>query len=88
MSAIIITYDLSSPGRNYDDLYDRIKSYPGWAHITQSSWAIAPRIDPAAVRDHLQPALDNNDKLFVAVLGNAAWTGLDTDISDWIKNNL
>ena len=88
MSAIIITYDLSSPGRNYDDLYERIKSYPGWAQITESSWAIAPAVDPVAVMDHLQPALDNDDKLFVAVLGDTAWIGLDTKISGWLKNNI
>ena len=40
MSRYIITYDLSKPGRNYDDLYQRIKSYGTWAKIAESSWAI------------------------------------------------
>ena len=52
MSAYIITYDLSQPGRNYDDLYARIKSYGAWARITESSWAVVTEQNPVAVRDH------------------------------------
>ena len=86
MSAYIITYDLSQPGRNYDDLYARIKSYDAWAMITESSWAVVTEQSPVAVRDHLKPALDRNDKLFVGTLGSSAWIGLSDKISDWLKN--
>ena len=89
MSAYIITYDLSQPGRNYADLYARIRSYGTWATITESSWAIVTEQSPVAVRDHLSPALDSNDMLFVSTLGgSAAWLGLSDEISDWLKKNL
>ena len=32
MSSIIIEYDLRQPGRDYDALYNAIKSYEAWAH--------------------------------------------------------
>ena len=34
MSSIIIEYDLRQPGRDYDALYNAIKSYEAWAHGT------------------------------------------------------
>ena len=88
MSAHIITYDLSQPGRNYADLYARIKSYPAYAMITESSWAVATDRSPEAVRDHLVPALDRNDTLFVSTLGDSEWAGLSDEISNWLKENL
>ena len=63
MSAYIVTYDLSSPGRDYEELYKRIKECGPWARITESSWAVSTYQTAVAVRDHISPALDNNDKL-------------------------
>ena len=38
MATYIITYDLLAPGRNYDDLYSRIRSYNDYAQIVESTW--------------------------------------------------
>ena len=40
MTSKIIEYDLKKPGRNYDAVYEIIKSYPVWAHITKSTWFV------------------------------------------------
>ena len=87
MSRMIITYDLSNPGRDYDTLIARIKSYGAWAHITESSWAIVTNQTPVGVRDNLKAAIDDNDKLLVGILGTAAWIGLPSNVSDWLKKN-
>ena len=89
MAAYVITYDLSLPGRGYNDLYNRIKSYDTWAAFTESSWAIVTNQSPVQIRDYLSPAIDNNDKLFVGgPINQAAWIGLSQEISDWLKKNL
>ena len=90
MSAYIISYDLRKPGRNYDDLYKRIKSYSGWAHVTESTWCVSAYGQTAArIRDYLNDAIDANDRLFVATLsGEAAWQGLASDVGPWLKQNL
>ena len=49
----IITYDLCSPGRNYDDLYEKIKSYGTWAHICESTWIISTTDSCSDIRDKL-----------------------------------
>ena len=76
MARYIITYDLSEPGRNYDELYKRIKSYGNWAEITESSWAIETDQKSTEIRDYLNQALDNNDKIIVGNIGRFCleWT--------------
>ena len=87
MTRYIITYDLRAPGRNYDALYKRIKSFGTWARITESSWAIVSDKKETAVRDYLLKALDSNDWLLVGPLGSSAWYGLPKDVSDWLQTN-
>ena len=89
MATYIITYDLSTPGRNYSALYDLIRAYGGYAHITESSWAVVTNSTAEEVRNTLQAAIDSNDKLFVGTLrAPAAWTGLDDERTNWLQSNL
>ncbi len=88
MARYIITYDLSAPGRNYDTLYERIKAYGSWAHITESSWAIVTAATTAQVRDYLSEVLDESDKLLVGPLGRgASWLGLPKEVTDWLQES-
>lgn len=85
----IITYDLRKPGRNYDDLYDAIRAYNIWAKIAESVWFISTQDTCAAVRDKLSKTVDANDIIFVGELtGIAAWKGLSTEVSEYLKSNL
>lgn len=83
MSCFLITYDLVKPGRDYPDLYDRIKSLGAWCHPVESNWFVVSTKKSAEIREHLTPVLDKNDKLIVLKLtGEAAWRGLsDADTS-------
>lgn len=84
----IITYDLSNPGRNYENLLKRIKTYSAWARLGGSAYLIYTEQSSIHIRDHLTPALDTNDKLYVGRMANeAAWRGLADDVSNWIKDN-
>ena len=84
----LITYDLCSPGRNYDKLYEKIKSYSKWAHICESTWFISTTNSCVDVRNNLVEVLDSNDRLFVAELtGVAAWRNVICK-SEYLKENL
>ena len=87
MARYIITYDLRAPGKNYDELYKRIKSYRSWKQITESSWGVATTQSSRQIRDYLKEALDSNDKLLVGILGTSSWTGLPNDVTKWLKDN-
>lgn len=90
MASYLITYDLSAPGRNYDDLISYIKGLNGYSHVCESSWVVPEGIHTAAsIRDGARPFLDSNDKLFVFKLsGEGAWRGASASTSDWLKKYL
>ena len=82
-----ITYDLTHPGRDYNSLYEGIKSFGYWWHQTGSAWIIATSKSPIEIRDYLKQFLDGNDKLFVIVVQkNWAAIGFTQKEYDWIKS--
>ncbi len=88
-NTFIITYDLSSPGRNYEELLKQIKKYPHWAKLCESSYLITSIKNAVEVRDHLKKYIDENDKIYVgAVVAPAAWYGMSDSVSNWILKNV
>lgn len=71
MPDYLVTYDLRQPGRNYEALYEAIKSAP-YCHGLESVWFIQHQGDAGAVRDWLKQYIDSNDILFVTAVGNWA----------------
>ena len=87
--AYIITYDLSKPGRNYEEVLSIIKDYPLWAKLGGSSYIIMTEETPAQIRDKIIRVLDSNDKLFVGrVKAPAAWYNMSDEVSSWLKEHL
>jgi hypothetical protein len=87
MATYIVSYDLRKQ-RNYDALYEAIKSYGTWAHILESLWAIVSSRTTSEVRDHLAKFIDSDDGLFVIKSGKeAAWVGVTCN-NEWLKQNL
>lgn len=87
--AYLITYDLHRPGQAYEELLRRIKSYGTWARLGESSYIIVSTNSAVQIRDYLNDAIDNNDRLFVGTLiAPAAWNGMSEEVSNWIVNNL
>jgi len=89
MTAYIISYDLSQPGQNYENLLNAIKGYANWARLGGSAYIIISDSSPVQIRDKLNRELDSNDKLYVGVVtAPAAWIGMSDEVSDWLKKNL
>ena len=86
MQKHLISYDLCNPGRNYDDLIDAIKSYPAWAHISGSCWAVQTAQSDKQICDNLLKHIDANDKLFVCAFSGCAWYKLPESVSNWLKS--
>lgn len=88
MTSMIVTYDLCGKGKNYEALYEKLKGYPRWAHITESSWFICTDEKCTSVRDALRRVMDTDDRLFVASLtGEAAWQNVLCN-NDYLKSYL
>ena len=88
MNSIILSYDLRAPGRNYDALYEKIKAFPHWAKITESTWLLKTNKTCVQVRDEIASVVDSNDRVFVTKsTGDAAWKNVICD-SNYLKENL
>lgn len=88
MKVYQINYDLRKQ-RNYDALYEQIKAYGTWCRPLKSCWLVATSQTAAQVRDDLGKVMDSDDGIIVTRLqGEAAWRGLSTQVSDWIKDKL
>ncbi|MBI0395440.1 hypothetical protein [Acinetobacter bereziniae] len=86
-TAYIVTYDVSEDG-DYEGLYEKLKSYNGWAKITESSWAILSSRKATEIRDELSSFIGKDGRLFVIKSGKvAAWRNVQAR-NEWFKNNL
>lgn len=87
MKCYIISYDLVYQ-RNYENLWNAIKSYSYWAKITESTWAVKTDRSAAEIREHLSGCTDADDRIFVIKSGvEAAWKNAICK-NEWLKNNL
>lgn len=90
MPIYLITYDLNSPGQNYTDLLEFIRSY-GTAHhsLMRSSWLI---YDPTRNANELFNLLcrfiDQNDRLFVSEVTENFQGWLNSDVNEWLNTTL
>lgn len=84
----IVSYDLCNSGKNYDDLYEYLKSFSGWAHIAESTWFISSDKSCVTIRNEIENIVDSDDRIFVAELtGVAAWRNVLCK-SDYLKEHL
>jgi hypothetical protein len=86
MSVYMISYDLIDNSKDYDDLYEGIKSYGTWWHHLESVWMIETKEKTSQIRDKLMNKLSDNDKLFVVKLqGGWASYNIKKSGTDWLK---
>jgi len=83
----IVTYDISEDG-DYTGLYEKLKTYNGWAKITESTWAIGSSKKAPEIRDELVEYIGEDGRLFVIKSGKAAAWKNTIGSSQWLKKNL
>lgn len=89
MKSYMIGYDLNKSGQDYTKLTEEIKKLGNWWHCLDSTWIVKSDSTAVEIRDHLKKFIDSNDELLVARLsGEGAWTGFNTNCSDWLLKNL
>lgn len=73
MSLYVVSYDLLSPGRNYEPLYSELIRLGG-VRVLLSQWLVASHSTSVQLRDHFRQHLDANDRLLVNAI-DQAWAG-------------
>lgn len=89
MNNLFISYDLMTPGQNYEAVTAAIKRLGSWAKVHYSLWYVSTAHTANQAAEIVRRAQDANDKLIVvdATNNNAAWYGLATDVSDFMQQN-
>ncbi len=89
MRTLLIAYDLNSPGQDYKQLTEQLKSYTRWWHHLDSTWLINTTKSVTEVRDELKPYLDSGDELLVVEVHRSAyaWIGFRGRAGDWIREH-
>jgi len=82
----LIGYDLNKSGKDYNGLYDAIKSYGNWWHHLDSTWLIDTNDSIESINDKLKPHIDDNDNLLVIQLKKNYKGWLPEKAWTWLNN--
>jgi len=83
----LISYDMAEGG-DYEKLYEAIKAYRTWAHITESLFAVATEQSAKEIRENLSGYFPKGSRLFIVKSGSeAAWRNVICS-NEWLKNKL
>lgn len=83
----LITYDLNTPGQDYQNLYDEIKNFGTWWHYLDSTWLIDTSLSSSQMQKKLKQhmVIDKNDYLFIVKITKDYQGWLPQKAWDWIK---
>lgn len=88
MAVYLVTYDLHNPGKNYKEILEQIKASPGWAQLSESSYAISTSetVEQAYTRIHVKA--EDNDTMYIVTL-RKPWMGRGPKaVNDWLEKHL
>jgi hypothetical protein len=89
MDTYLISYDLAeSDSEEYEKLFEYIKEYGTWAHITESLWAVKTHKTAVNIRDEIKEIVNDGSSIFIIKSGvEAAWSNVLCR-NAWLKDNL
>lgn len=86
---LFISYDLHSPGQDYEKVADAIKGLGTWAKVQYSLWFVKSRLSASDAGKKVWSVMDSNDSLIVIDATNnfASWYNLGEEVSDFMKKH-
>ena len=90
MRTFLVTYDLRGAAKDYDGLYEAIKSCGSWWHHLESVWIITTRLSADGVFERIGPHLTANARCLVVQIHpedrRQGW--LPALAWDWLNENV
>ena len=84
MNTYLISYDLRN-NRDYNVLYDWIRSYKTYSKILESLWVIKTNKNSQTVYNHLSTLIDSDDWIFIVKSWREAnWNNV-LSTSEWLQ---
>lgn len=86
----LISYDLNSPGKNYDDLYEAIKnaSTGVWCKPLSSVYIIKSDYSTGTIYNRLKSCIDENDCILIIEVTKKSHWYLNTKVSEYLYQML
>lgn len=81
-----INYDLKSPGQNYSELHNAIKSCGYWWHFLESCWLVDTNLTAKGIWDKLSPYADKSDCFLIVGISRDYSGFLPQKAWDWISS--
>ncbi len=84
---LFISYDLMSPGQNYETIGNAIKALGSWAKVHYSLFYVSSNLSSEEAAKRIRPVMDQNDKLIVIEAREAYWFMLPDEVSQQIQTH-
>lgn len=86
MKQYIVIFD-NVTAANHDAVINKIKSFGGWARISETVWYIRTNSSITTIRDAIYPEGNEDCKVFVVEVTSASWASynLTKEVTDWLK---
>ena len=86
---LFISYDLNTPGQDYSNVIEAIKTLGNWAKVQKSVWYVSSRLGAEDAAKKIWSHMDKNDSLIVidATNKNAYWFNLSDAASKQIQTH-
>ncbi len=87
MATYLVTYDLNKEVKR-PPIVEKVKSFPGFAMLSESSYAISTPLTVEQVHEVFKPLLDDNDTIYIISL-RKPWTGFGPkNVNEWLASHL
>jgi hypothetical protein len=84
----LITYDLKAPDRDYNSLFEEIKSIGENYHPLESTWFVKSNKSAQILSKKLRNVMDENDYLFIVKINKQDRQGwLPKTAWNWLTTN-
>lgn len=85
---LFISYDLNSPGQDYEEVISEIKTLGSWAKVQKSFWYVNSNLTAKEARARLLAKMDDNDSLIVidSTNNSASWHNLSDAVGAHIRD--
>lgn len=80
----LITYDLHKPEKDYEKLFDALKTY-SWAHPLDSVWFLRTEKSVSEIMKHLKQFIDSDDGIIVVSVDDWSVLNIGQEVVSWLK---
>ena len=85
---LLVSYDLKTPNKNYEDLYATLKTADSWWHYLESTWLLYTTSSVDDWQKKIKNIIDDNDNFIVVDITGCTRNGwLPKKAWEWIRRH-